>query len=421
MTAIGDRAARAVAHRLLTVTRHGLLEVREPGGVVSRFGAVDPGDPLHAVLEVRSFAFYRRMLRGSLGLAEAHMDGLWTSPDLVTLVRLGARNGEALDRPRRWLRPLIGPARAVRRARNTITRSRRQIAAHYDLGNELFALFLDERMMYSSAMFPTAGATLDDASRHKIETVCRKLGLTASDHLLEIGTGWGALAVHAAVEYGCRVTTTTISREQHEHAQALVRAAGVQDRVTVLLRDYRELRGSYDKLVSIEMIEAVGWKDFGTFFERCCELLTPNGLMLLQAITIDDRAYHVEKGNRSFIATHIFPGGCLPSSEIIARCVARRTDLHTVGVQDITAHYAETLRHWRARFKDRIDDVRALGYDERFVRLWNLYLAYCEAGFRERRIRDVQLLLAKPRWRGDAPAPALAASMDADAQEREAA
>jgi cyclopropane-fatty-acyl-phospholipid synthase len=418
---MGDRLARAIVHRLLALTRRGLLEVRDPGGSVAHFGELDQSAPLRAVLEVHSPAFYRRLLRGSVGLAEAHMDGLWASPDLMTLVRLAARNGEALDRPRRWLRPVIGPIRAIGRARNTITRSRRQIAAHYDLGNPLFALFLDEQMMYSSAIFPTAGATLEEASQHKIETVCRKLSLGPDDHLLEIGTGWGALAVHAARHYGCRVTTTTISREQHDHAQALVLAAGLEDRVTVLLRDYRELHGRYDKLVSIEMIEAVGWKDFGTFFARCSELLAPDGLMLLQAITIDDRAYHVEKGNRSFIATYIFPGGCLPSSEIIARCVALRTDLHTVGAQDITGHYAETLRHWHARFSDRVDDVRALGYDERFVRLWNLYLAYCEAGFRERRIRDVQLLLAKPRWRGDVAAPAIAAASAADAQERQAA
>ena len=406
------RVARAIVHRLLRLARDGVLELREPGRPPVRFGALDRADPLRAVLEVHSPAFYPALLRGSVGLAEAHMDGLWSSPDLVALVRLGARNGEALDRPRRWLRPLIAPARAVSRARNTIHRSRRQIAAHYDLGNDLFALFLDERMMYSSAVFPNAGATLEEAALHKLELVCRKLDLGPGDHLLEIGTGWGGLAVHAATHYGCRVTTTTISREQHDHAVAAVRAAGLEDRVTVLLRDYRELEGSYDKLVSIEMIEAVGWKDFGTFFARCSDLLAPNGLMLLQAITIDDRAYHVEKGNRSFIATYIFPGGCLPSSEIIARCVARRTDLHAVGLQDITADYAETLRHWRRRFLARLDDVAALGYDERFRRLWNLYLAYCEAGFRERRIRDVQLLLAKPRWRGDIPSPAVAAAVE---------
>jgi cyclopropane-fatty-acyl-phospholipid synthase len=401
---VTDGLARAIVHRLFARARHGVLEVHEPDGAVERFGESDAADALHAVLVVRSPAFYGRLLRGSVGLAEAHMDGLWTSPDLVTLVRLAARNGEALDRPRRLLRPIIGPARALGRARNTITRSRGQIAAHYDLGNELFELFLDERMMYSAAIFPTAGASLEQASLHKLETVCRKLDLGSGDHLLEIGTGWGALAVHAAAHHGCRVTTTTISRKQHDHALARVREAGLEDRVTVLLRDYRELRGRYDKLVSIEMIEAVGWKDFGTFFARCSDLLAPHALMLLQAITIDDRAYHVEKGNRSFIATYIFPGGCLPSSEIIARCVARRTDMRAVGAQDITAHYAKTLAHWRRRFLDRLDDVAALGYDARFQRLWELYLAYCEAGFRERRIRDVQLLLAKPSWRGDLPA-----------------
>jgi cyclopropane-fatty-acyl-phospholipid synthase len=345
---VTDRLARALVHRLLRLARGGVLELREHDRATVCFGALDPAAPLRAVLEVHSPAFYRGLLRGSLGLAEAHMDGLWSSPDLVALVRLGARNGEALDRPRRWLRPFIGPARALGRARNTIHRSRRQIAAHYDLGNDLFALFLDERMMYSSAIFPTAGATLEDAALHKLDLVCRKLDLSPGDHLLELGTGWGGLALHAAAHYGCRVTTATISREQHDHAAALVRAAGLEDRVTVLLRDYRELDGSYDKLVSIEMIEAVGWKDFGTFFARCSDLLAPHGLMLLQAITIDDRAYHVEKGNRSFIPTYIFPGGCLPSSEIIARCVARRTDLHAVGLQDITADYAETRRHWRS-------------------------------------------------------------------------
>jgi cyclopropane-fatty-acyl-phospholipid synthase len=400
----GHRTARAIVRRLLGRARGGVLELREPDGTVVRLGGPGVGDPLHAVLEVRSPELYRRLLRGSAGLAEAYMDGLWTSPDLVALVRLGARNGEAMDRPRHWLRPLVGPARAIGRARNTIARSRRQISAHYDLGNDLFALFLDARMMYSSAIFPSPDATLEEASLHKIDTICRKLALQPSDHLLEIGTGWGAFAVHAAAEYGCRVTTATISREQHDHAAARARAAGLEDRVEVVLRDYRELRGAYDRLVSIEMIEAVGWKDFGTFFARCSELLAPDGLMLLQAITTSDRAYDVEKGNRSFMATHIFPGGCLPSSKVIARCVARRTDMRTIAAHDISAHYAETLRHWRDRFAAHRDRLPALGYDERFARLWELYLAYCEAGFRERRIRDVQVLLAKPQWRGAAPA-----------------
>jgi cyclopropane-fatty-acyl-phospholipid synthase len=398
------RIARAVMQRLLGRARGGVLELREPDGTLVRLGDPGAGEPLHAVLEVRSDAFYRQLLRGSLGLAEGYMDGLWTSPDLVALVRLAARNGEALDRPRRLLRPLVTPARAIARARNTIVRSREQIRAHYDLGNDLFALFLDERMMYSSAIFPSADATLDEAALHKLDVVCHKLALEPSDHLLEIGTGWGGLAVHAAERYGCRVTTTTISREQHDLATQRVRAAGLEDRVEVALRDYRELRGTYDKLVSIEMIEAVGWKDFGTFFARCSELLAPDGLMLLQAITTSDRAYDVEKGNRSFMATYIFPGGCLPSSKVIARCLDRHTDMRAIAAQDISAHYAETLRHWRERFDVRRGELPALGYDERFGRLWELYLAYCEAGFRERRIRDVQLLLAKPHWRDGAPA-----------------
>jgi cyclopropane-fatty-acyl-phospholipid synthase len=400
----GHRTARAIVHRLLDRARGGVLELREPDGTVMRLGQQRVGEPLLAVLEVRSAELYRRLLRGSSGLAEAYMDGLWTSPDLVALVRIGARNGDAMDRPRRWLRPLVGPARAIGRARNTIARSRHQISAHYDLGNDLFALFLDERMMYSSAIFPRVDATLEEASLHKIETICRKLELQPSDHLLEIGTGWGAFAVHAASSYGCRVTTTTISREQRDRAVARVRAAGLEDRVDVVLRDYRELRGSFDKLVSIEMIEAVGWKDFGTFFARCSDLLAPHGLMLLQAITTSDGAYDVEKGNRSFMGTYIFPGGCLPSSKVIARCVARHTDMRTIAAQDISAHYAQTLSHWRARFDARRGELAALGCDERFERLWELYLAYCEAGFRERRIRDVQVLLAKPQWRAQAPA-----------------
>jgi cyclopropane-fatty-acyl-phospholipid synthase len=404
-------SSRTIIHALLRVARGGVLEVREPDGRVTRFGKLDPADPLEAVLVVHSPEAYRRLLRGSIGLAEGYMDGLWDSPDLLALIRLAARNGEALDRPRRWLLPVITPLRALTRVRNTIARSRRQIAAHYDLGNELFELFLDERMMYSAAIYPTPDATLDEAARHKLDVVCRKLELRPEDHLVEIGTGWGSMAVHAAAHYGCRVTTTTISREQHAAAVARVRAAGLEDRITVLQRDYRELEGRFDKLVSIEMIEAVGWRDFGTFFARCSDLLAPDGLMLLQAILTSDRAYRVERGNRTFIGTYIFPNGCLPSDSVIATCLERHTDLRAVGREDISAHYVRTLAEWRARFHAHEADVTALGYDERFRRMWDLYLAYCEAGFRERRIRDVQLLLAKPEW------PAVAAGL----AEREAA
>jgi cyclopropane-fatty-acyl-phospholipid synthase len=263
-------------------------------------------------------------------------------------------------------------------------------------------------MSYSCAMFDDPRATLLEASLAKLQRVCEKLQLHADDHVLEIGSGWGGFAMYAAQRYGCRVTTTTISREQHAYATRRIREADLQDRVTVLLADYRDrdqlggggTDGPYSKLVSIEMIEAVGWRDFDTYFRRCSELVRGDGAMLLQAIVIDDRAYEVEKAGRSFINTYIFPGGCLPSLEVIGRSVARVTDFRPVHLEDITAHYATTLQRWRERFLAAGERVAELGYDERFRRLWELYLSWCEGGFRERRIRDVQLLLAKPGFRG---------------------
>ena len=255
---------------------------------------------------------------------------------------------------------------------------------------------LDPTLMYSCGVFEHRDTTLEEASLAKLEMVCEKLDLGPRDHVLEIGTGWGGFAVHAATTRGCRVTTTTISQEQHDFAAQRVREAGVEHLVELRLDDYRDLRGSYDKLVSLEMIEAVGWQDFGTFFERCSDLLAPNGTMLLQAITMDDRAYEVEKASKSFIRTYVFPGGCLPSLEVIAKCVAKRTDMRTVHLEDLTPHYAETLRRWRANFEAATEELEALGYDERFRRLWRMYLSYCEAGFAERRIGLVQTVLAKP-------------------------
>jgi cyclopropane-fatty-acyl-phospholipid synthase len=326
------------------------------------------------------------------------MQGLWDCDDLVVLARIGALNVGGLDRLRRLLAPVLAPAQRGARllARNTPRRSRRRIAAHYDLGNELFELFLDPTMMYSCALFERPGASLEEASLAKLERVCGKLELEPEQHVLEIGSGWGGFAIYAAKNYGCRVTTTTISREQHSLACRRVREAGVADRVEVLLEDYRDLRGRYDRLVSIEMIEAVGWQYFATYFRCCSQLLADDGAMLLQAIVIDDRAYEVEKAGRSFMNTYIFPGGCLPSLEVISRTLARATDLREVHLEDITAHYATTLERWRERFLASAERLPELGFDERFRRLWELYLSYCEGGFRERRIRDVQLLLAKP-------------------------
>jgi cyclopropane-fatty-acyl-phospholipid synthase len=353
-----------------------------------------------ATVQVNSPLLWPKLLHGSRGMAEAYMQGLWESPDLTAVVRVAARNAASLDRWRRRMAPARVPLQAVRgvRARSTHARSRRDIAAHYDLGNGLFELMLDETMMYSSAYFPHTDMTLAQASRAKMELVCKKLDLRAADHVLEIGTGWGGFAVHAAQTTGCRVTTTTISHEQYEHAREWVRSAGVADRVTVLCEDYRDLRGRYAKLVCIEMVEAVGYREFGTFFARCSDLLAGDGAMLLQAIVIGDRAYAVEKASRSFIRTHIFPGGCLPSLGVIGRCLARRTDMRAVELTDLTLHYAETLRRWRANFEAATTRLEQLGYDERFQRLWRMYLAYCEGGFAERRIRGMQMLLAKPRW-----------------------
>jgi cyclopropane-fatty-acyl-phospholipid synthase len=394
MTA-AQRIARRIVLTVLERVPQGQLTVLEG----ERELVLGHGNP-RATVRVNSPRLWPRLLHGSRGMAEAYMQGLWEAPDLTAVVRVAARNARSLDAWRRSVSPARIPLQAVRgiRARNTRTRSRRDIAAHYDLGNELFALMLDETMMYSSAYFPRAGMTLAQASTAKLELVCHKLDLRADDHVLEIGAGWGGFAVYAARTRGCRVTTTTISREQCEHARNWAQAAGIADRVTVLCEDYRDLCGRYEKLVSIEMIEAVGYRDFDTFFARCSDLLADDGRMLLQAIVIDDRAYQVEKASRSFIRTHIFPNGCLPSRAVIAHCLARHTDMRTVGLRDLTPHYAETLGHWRANFEAATARLEDLGYDERFRRLWRMYLAYCQAGFAERRIGVVQMLLAKPRW-----------------------
>ncbi len=394
-----QRLARRIALYLLRRLRAGRLTILED----ERRVVLGQGSP-RATVQVNSPQLWPALLRGSRGLAEAYMHGLWESPDLTNVVRVAARNANTLDKWRRRLAPARVPLQVVRgiRARNTRTRSRQAIAAHYDLGNDFFALMLDETMMYSTAYFPRRDMTLAQASRAKLELVCRKLNLGPGDHVLEIGTGWGGFAIHAARTRGCRVTTATISREQYEQARDWVRRADVADRVTVLCEDYRDLRGRYDKLVSIEMIEAVGYRDFDTFVARCSNLLADDGAMLLQAIVIDDLAYEVEKASRSFIRTHIFPGGCLPSLGVIGRCLVRRTDMRAVGFEDLTPHYVETLRRWRERFEAATVRLDGLGYDERFRRLWRMYLAYCEAGFAERRIGSVQMLLAKPRWRGSA-------------------
>ena len=392
-----NRVARVLVTALLRRVRAGRIEIAE-GDRRRCFGPAEA--ELAATVRIRDPAAWRGPLRGSLGLGEAYLEGRWESDDLVALLQIAAREAGRPSRLGRAALRLRGLLHRIRRLvpENSRRRARENVSAHYDLGNELFSAFLDERMMYSCALFRRPGSSLEQAQLAKLERICAKLELRPDDHLLEIGTGWGGLAVHAAREYGCRVTTATISREQHRLANERVRAAGLGDRVTVLFEDYRDLRGSYSKLVSIEMIEAVGWQHFEEFFRRCDALLAPGGLMFLQAITIEDELYEAEKASRSFANTYVFPGGCLPSKATISACLARVTSLRQTWSEDITANYPPTLVAWRQRFLAAWERLRRQGYDERFRRLWVFYLTLSEAGFREGRIGDVQALLAKPQY-----------------------
>ncbi len=405
-----DRALGNLVCRRLEKLGEGRLVIDE-GGSRRQFGRSSDGS-LAATIEVRDGEFYRRLVfGGSLGAAEAYVRGAWTCDDLVSLIRIFSRNAavaNGLERgPARLLSPPARIAHWLRR--NTVAGSRRNIAAHYDLGNEFFALFLDETMAYSCAVFPRPDSTLHEASVAKFDRVCQKLGLTADDHVLEIGSGWGGFAVHAARQCGCRVTTTTISRKQYEYTQRCVQAAGLADRVTVLLSDYRALQGTFDKLVSIEMIEAVGHQYFDTFFRVCSERLKPHGMMLLQAIVIPDQRFERYRRSVDFIQRYIFPGGCLPSIGAICQSLGRATDLQLSHLEDITAHYAETLALWRRRFRANLDQVRGLGFSEEFIRTWEYYFCYCEGAFRERAIGDVQMVLTRPACRRAPILPPLSA------------
>ncbi len=393
---------RNLVCRRLASLHHGLLVLNDADGR-HEFGYAAEGEPA-ATVEVHDPCFYRNLaFGGSLGASEAYIRGEWTCDDLVGLVRIFCRNAAVsagMERgTARFLRPVARLGHWLRR--NTTAGSRRNIAAHYDLGNEFFALFLDETMAYSCAVFPQPDSTLHEASVAKFDRICRKLDLTPDDHLLEIGTGWGGFALHAARNYGCRVTTTTISQKQYDYTGGLVADAGLGDRVTVLCRDYRDLTGTYDKLVSIEMIEAVGHQFFDTYFRACSERLKPDGLMLLQAITIPDQRYDVYRRGVDFIQRYIFPGGCLPSVGAICDSVARTTDMRLMHFEDLTPHYAETLALWREQFLANRDGVRALGFSDAFIRTWDYYFCYCEGAFRERAIGDAQILLAKPACRGE--------------------
>lgn len=387
----------------------GQLHIYDELGHVVLGSATGP-DALMVKLHVKDAGFYRQVAgNGSVGAGEAYMDGLWGCDDLVALIRLLVRNRGLLDGMETGVARLGGYAMKALHAfrRNTRLGSRKNISAHYDLGNDFFRTFLDEDMMYSSAIFAEPGESLEHASRRKLDRICQKLDLKPGDHLVEIGTGWGGMAIHAARNYGCRVTTTTISREQHSMACERVLEAGLGDKVTVMLQDYRDLQGSYDKLVSIEMIEAIGHQYLDTYFAKCASLLKPEGLALIQAITIEDHRYRQALDSVDFIKRHVFPGSFIPCVTAMIESAGRAGELRLLNLEDFGPSYATTLQHWRQRFLSRLDSIRAQGYDERFVRMWEFYLCYCEGGFLERSISDVHLLLARPDNRREQFLPGL--------------
>ena len=393
-----DSIARSAVVRRLEQLEVGDLVVAE-GTRSRRFGS---GDGPAARIEVRDPRFFSEIaFGGSIGAGEAWMHGYWTCDDLVSLIRLLLRNRHVLDGMEGGMARLTAPLQRLFHwiNRNTREGARRNIAAHYDLGNDFFALWLDETMMYSSAIFPRPEASLHEAQCHRLDRVCQKLALGPDDHVIEIGTGWGGFALHAARNYGCRVTTTTISEEQYARAQQRVIDAGLHDRITLLREDFRDLRGRYDKLVSIEMIEAIDHGLFDTFFARCSDLLKPGGAMLLQAITIADQRYEQYRKSMDFIRRYIFPGSGLPSSAVMTDSVARVTDMRLLDLEDIGLHYATTLNHWRRNFLERLDEVRDQGYPEPFIRMWLFYLCYCEGAFLERAISDLQIVFSKPECR----------------------
>jgi cyclopropane-fatty-acyl-phospholipid synthase len=388
--------SRALLLKALRGIRHGHLELRLPGGEVHRFG--DSASELQAVVAVKDERlFSRAVFGGDIGIGEAFVDGLWTSPDLVSLVRLAVRNWDVFDAGDRFPATVSRWVERLRHAlrRNSIHGSRQNIRYHYDLGTDFYSLFLDPSLTYSCALFEHSGATLEEAQFAKCDAICRRLELAPGDRLLEIGTGWGALAIHAATRYGARVTTTTISRAQHDYVRERLRREGLTDRVELRLEDYRRLSGRFDKAVSIEMFEAVGLAFYDRYFASVDRLLEPGGAMLLQTITMNEARFHVYRRHSDFLRKHIFPGGELASVEEIRRSLARATRLELRGIEEIGPHYVRTLAAWRERFLANASRVRALGFPESFLRLWVYYLSYCEGGFAEGYIGDAQLLLVK--------------------------
>lgn len=393
--------ARDLLLRILRNIKVGTLTIHDNGAVIKLGQDTDPSAP-HAEVTVHNSRLYWRVLTGgTIGSGEAYIDGDWSSRNLTEVTRLFCANMQTMEAMRgkqNWL-----TRNALKLAhlgnRNTLNGSKKNISAHYDLGNDFFQLFLDPTMMYSSAVFPESSGDLNTAAVHKLDVICQSLELNPDDHLIEIGTGWGGMAMHAAEHYGCRVTTTTISREQYQHTCDEIARRGLSDRITVLCEDYRNLSGKFDKLVSIEMIEAVGHEFYESYFRCVSKLLKPTGKALIQAITMTDQRYEQARDSVDFIKRYIFPGGCLPSLHIIGENLARHTDLQLSDLRDITLDYAKTLEAWHHRFLDQLEQVKNMGFDDRFIRMWRFYLSYCEGGFRERIIGTFQITMTKPGYR----------------------
>jgi cyclopropane-fatty-acyl-phospholipid synthase len=388
--------SRALLLKRLEGIRDGHLELHLPDGGVRNFG--DPSSELRAVAEIRDDAAFRRFaFGGDIAFGETYAEGLWSSPDLPAVTRLAARNMDAFDAGARVTATLdrwLERARHLLR-RNSVEGSRENIRFHYDLGTDFYSLFLDPSLTYSCALFERPGLSLADAQVEKFDGIAQKLALRPGDRLLEIGSGWGSFAIHAATRYGCRVTTTTISRAQHDHVLQRLAREGLGDRVTLLFEDYRNLTGRFDKLVSIEMFEAVGLAYYDDYFGAADRLLEPGGQMLLQTITINEDRFARYRRQPDFIQRHIFPGSELASVREIRKSLARATRMSVAGIEDIGSHYVPTLAAWREAFLANADRVRGLGFPETFIRMWDYYFAYCEGGFAERYIGDAQLLLAK--------------------------
>jgi cyclopropane-fatty-acyl-phospholipid synthase len=397
-----QRNCRNLLYRKMRNLKEGYLEFEEnySGEIPLITGFGDPASSLKAKIKIlKPDAFPRMVFGGSIGAGEGYFLAEWESSELTDLIRLMVRNRETLNSIDRGGSALARPAQKAFHLlhRNTLSGAKKNIEAHYDLGNDFFELFLDESWLYSSAVYSRPEMSLHEAQIEKVDRICRKLALTPADHVVEVGTGWGGFAIHAAKKYGCKVTTTTISKAQLEHAREWVAREGLNDRIRILYEDYRKLEGHFDKLVSIEMIEAVGLENLDGFIKKCSDLLKPEGLGVIQAITIREEYFEAAKNDVDFIQRYIFPGTGICSIGSILASVAKGADLSLIHSEDFGTHYARTLRAWSERLKMRVEDVLKRGYSEQLYRMWQFYFSYCEGGFLERSIGVSQLTFAKPR------------------------